>query len=183
MRATERGVVEESTLLESSSVTARRQAAGEALNRDAAATSVELFGASHDVLDVRGRTVVTPVVAYFGEVGERVRGRKDVAAISLSTVMSLRASPPTAAPGVKFIGTLEAEGLSGYEASALHGALRVVAGRNRAYKRRCTTNSRRNTREERRRRHTSRVCSIRAARRATANTPWADHRPIYFTTH
>ena len=36
--------------------------------------------------------------------------------------------------GVKFIGTLEAEGLSGYEASALHGALRVVAGRNRAYK-------------------------------------------------
>ena len=128
--------VEESTLLESSSVTTTRAArrAGEALFGDAEDASVELLGASHDVLDARGRTVVTPVVAYFGEVGERVRGRKDVAAISLSTVMSLEGVAADGGDGVKFIGRLEAEGLSGNEASALHGALRVVAGRNRAYK-------------------------------------------------
>jgi hypothetical protein len=127
--------VEESTLLESSSVTTTRAArrASEALFGEREDATVELLGASHDVLDERGRTVVTPVLVYFGEVGERVRGRKDVAAISLSTVMSLEGIAADG-DGVKFIGTLEAEGLSGYEASALHGALRVVAGRNRAYK-------------------------------------------------
>jgi hypothetical protein len=98
-------------------------------------SAVEMLGASHDVFDSEGRTVVTPVLAFVGEVRDAVRGRDDVAAISLETLMSLDG---VVSEGKKFeprfIGTLAAAGLSGYEAHALHGALRVVAGRNFDYK-------------------------------------------------
>ena len=129
--------VEDDTLLENSSVatTSAARRARDALFGAADDARVEFLGASHDVVDAEGRTVVTPVVAYFGEVAEKVRGRSDVAAISLETLMSLDgvvADPKGG--GVRFIGTLAARGLRGYEAQALHNALRVVAGPNKAYK-------------------------------------------------
>ena len=129
--------VEEWTLLESASVatTSAAKRAKEALFGKDDKTVVEMLGATHDVLDVRGRTVVTPVLAYMGEIGEKVRGRSDVAAISLSTLMSLDGVAPDAKNGgVRFIGTLAAAGLEGYEAAALHAALRVVAGPRLEYK-------------------------------------------------
>ena len=130
--------VEESTLLESSSV-ATTSAARRALDalwgiKNRRPSRSDLLGCVSDVADVRGRTVVTPVIAYLGEVKEAMRGRDDVAAISLSTLMSTNGVKPTREGGVEFIGTIGARGLQGHEAMGLHGALRVVAGPNAAYR-------------------------------------------------
>lgn len=133
--------VEEDTLLESASVatTSAARRAEKALFGTSSEGSRggrgDFLGASHDVADVKGRTIVTPVLAYLGEIADLVRGRSDVAAISLSTLMSLEgvAADPKG-DGVRFVGTLSARGLEGYEAQVLHNALRVVAGPNRAYK-------------------------------------------------
>lgn len=132
--------VEESTLLESSSVAttnaakrARRALWGDA-ESSARMQSMELLGASHDVVDVQGRTVVTPVLAFLGEVQDATRGRDDVAAISLDTLASLDGVIAEDDGAPRFIGTLAASGLRGYEAHALHAALRVIAGPNMDYK-------------------------------------------------
>lgn len=130
--------VEESTLLESSSV-ATTSAARRALDalwgiKNRRPSRSDLLGCVSDVADVRGRTVVTPVIAYLGEVKEAMHGRDDVAAISLSTLMSTNGVKPTREGGVEFIGTIGARGLQGHEAMGLHGALRVVAGPNAAYR-------------------------------------------------
>lgn len=132
--------VEESTLLESSSVAttsaakrARRALWGDA-ESSARMASMELLGASHDVVDVQGRTVVTPVLAFLGEVQDATRGRDDVAAISLDTLASLDGVIAEDDGAPRFIGTLAASGLRGYEAHALHAALRVIAGPNVDYK-------------------------------------------------
>jgi len=132
--------VEESTLLESSSVAttnaakrARRALWGDA-ESSARMASMELLGASHDVVDVQGRTVVTPVLAFLGEVQDATRGRDDIAAISLDTLASLDGVVAEKNGEPRFIGTLAASGLRGYEAHALHAALRVIAGPNMDYK-------------------------------------------------
>ena len=130
--------VEESTLLESASV-ATTSAARRALDalwgvKNRRSGKSDLLGCVSDVADVRGRTVVTPVIAYLGEVKEALSGRDDVAAISLSTLMSTNGVKPTREGGVEFIGTIAARGLRGHEAMGLHGALRVVAGPNAAYR-------------------------------------------------
>ena len=132
--------VEESTLLESSSVAttnaakrARRALWGDA-ESSARMQSMELLGASHDVVDVQGRTIVTPVLAFLGEVQDATRGRDDVAAISLDTLASLDGVIAEDDGAPRFIGTLAASGLRGYEAHALHAALRVIAGPNMDYK-------------------------------------------------
>lgn len=126
--------VEESTLLESSSVATTNAAkrARRALWGDA--ESMELLGASHDVVDVQGRTIVTPVLAFLGEVQDATRGRDDVAAISLDTLASLDGVIAEENGAPRFIGTLAASGLRGYEAHALHAALRVIVGPNMDYK-------------------------------------------------
>jgi len=128
--------VEEFTLLESSSVqtTNAGRRAMEVVFGNAQATRSEWLGCVADVADARGRVVITPVVAFLGEVKELVRGRQDVAAISLSTLMSQSGVKPTREGGVEFIGTVSARGLVGHEAMGLHSALRVVAGSNAAYR-------------------------------------------------